>query len=84
MLHQWAKSVMKVNVDFVSYHSTFASMQDVAPTGDAEKQVLTRKSALRAALARLLVKKNVSSAEELLPAHVQNPGTLLVIFFTTL
>nr|XP_024365029.1 probable 28S rRNA (cytosine-C(5))-methyltransferase isoform X2 [Physcomitrium patens] len=43
-------------------------------TGDAEKQVLTRKSALRSALARLLVKRNVSSAEELLPLEAQNSG----------
>ncbi|KAG0562494.1 hypothetical protein KC19_9G151000 [Ceratodon purpureus] len=48
--------------------------QDVADTGDAERQVLTRKSALRAALARLLVKRNVSNAEGLLPPEVQNSG----------
>lgn len=54
-------------------------LQDVAPSGDVEKHVLTRKSALRAALARLLVKKNVSSAEELLPLEVQNPGTLAFV-----
>ncbi|XP_024364963.1 25S rRNA (cytosine-C(5))-methyltransferase NSUN5 [Physcomitrium patens] len=48
--------------------------QDVTDTGDAEKQVLTRKSALRSALARLLVKRNVSSAEELLPLEAQNSG----------
>ena len=70
---------MKFNIDFVSYHSTFVSMQDVAPTGDAEKQLLTQKLAFGVALARLLVKNNVLSAKELLPAHVLNPGTLLVI-----
>lgn len=38
--------------------------------------MLTRKSALRSALARLLVKRNVSSAEELLPLEAQNSGVV--------
>lgn len=47
-------------------------------SGDAEKVVLSRKSALRSALARLLVKKNVASADELLPSEVSNPGILFI------
>ncbi len=47
-------------------------------SGDAEKAVLSRKSALRSALARLLVKKNVASADELLPSEVSNPGILFI------
>ncbi|KAJ7522083.1 hypothetical protein O6H91_19G082600 [Diphasiastrum complanatum] len=45
--------------------------QEVLPIGDAEKLVLSRKHALRAALARLLVKKNVASADKLLPSEVE-------------
>jgi hypothetical protein len=50
----------------------------VVGSGDAEKVVLSRKSALRSALARLLVKKNVASADELLPSEVSNPGILFI------
>ncbi|MCO5557706.1 hypothetical protein L7F22_011277 [Adiantum nelumboides] len=42
--------------------------KELVATGNIEEYVLARKSALRAGLARLLVKKNVSSAEDLLPA----------------
>jgi hypothetical protein len=45
--------------------------------------VLKRKSALRAALARLLVKRNVSNAEELLPPEVQNSGMGFLLFICT-
>ena len=41
--------------------------------------MLTRKSALRAALARLLVKRNVSNADELLPPEVKNSGMRFLI-----
>ncbi len=54
-------------------------------SGDAEKVVLSRKSALRSALARLLVKKNVASAAELLSSEVSNPGILFIqVLWSTL
>eukprot|EP00850_Spirogloea_muscicola_P000603 SM000002S05683 [mRNA] locus=s2:1487313:1491459:- [translate_table: standard] len=44
--------------------------QGLVPAGKAEQAVLARKSALRACLARLLVKRQVSSAKDLLQSKV--------------
>eukprot|EP00897_Mesotaenium_endlicherianum_P009684 jgi/Mesen1/8744/ME000052S08166 len=46
--------------------------QGVMPSGEAERAVLARKSALKAALARLMIKRQVSSPEELLPPEARN------------
>lgn len=49
------------------YELLFGQQLDHA-TGNAEKLVLSRKTAFRAALARLLVKENVSDPQDLLPS----------------
>ncbi|KAI5061123.1 hypothetical protein GOP47_0023628 [Adiantum capillus-veneris] len=68
------KSKMHHVEDF--YVATYELLfgKEFEATKDIEDFVLARKSAIRAALARLMVKKKVSRAEELLPAADCNFG----------
>lgn len=48
--------------------------EGLLPCGDAEKAVVARKAALQARLARLMLKRQVSSHEELLPPASRSAG----------
>lgn len=70
------KSKSKVHTELL-YVTTFELLfgKELVASGGVEDFVLSRKNSLRAALARMLVKRNVLRAEDLLPATEGDAGS---------